>query len=127
MSELIREFFPYAPNSCLTCPGLIAAAFRLQSDYSIATEAASEENLTDNLNNPKKVDVRRNEIAKELSAFWTSAALSHEQTAPAIGEALWTRCEGPITVISPRGRIGKPVQKEVCGSQSPITMFFPLA
>lgn len=127
MSDLIREYFPTSPDKCSTCPGLLAAAIRLESDYSIAAAAASDKDLTDTFISPKQVDKRRIEIAKALSVFWTSAALSHEQIAPVIGEALWTLCEGPIQVNSPRGRFGKSVRKEVCGSQPPITMFFSLA
>ncbi len=127
MSDLVREFFPDAPQRCLNCPGLLAAAERLQSDFGLATAfAAGEDNPANPINDPPEADKRRSELAGALSQAFTQKAVSNQQMTSILGRDLWEQCPlGPLTAELPQARRKKPLQAVDCGSESSIKQFIP--
>lgn len=124
MSALVKEYFPDAPEKCLNCPGLLAAAKRLDADFGLATGFATSEENPDNPVGDTEHNVgRRAELTQALSKGLTDRAVHDISATSPIACDLVKDCEGPLetTSLFHKKRVG--ITR--CGSPSPQAKFIP--
>jgi hypothetical protein len=139
MSEQVRAYFPNAPNRCVDCPALEAAANRLEYYFSLATESSTS---NDNPANPlvSGEDYLASLLTDEEAAratiprFLTDLTVDENIAITAIAEQLYADCsDGALDKTEPRierrGFLQKPQRiiatTRACQSLSRIGAFIP--
>ncbi len=129
MSERVREYFPEVSEECVNCPGLMAAAYRMDVLFkAVGDDLNSDEILGPDMSNEvTNEDLSAN--SRQQSSIRVSNIIMHRTWITEIGTMMYQHCEnGPV--IAPTVEVGKflskKVNKEMCGSIHPVAAFIPL-
>ncbi len=134
-SELVSEYFPDAPEKCLECPGLVAAAGQLST-----WAALSSESVDVSLERGAMEDEEAAAIANVVGSAITHISIRSRQESSLIAKGLYESCEeGSVvqnsteevivrgTVLNGLAKVKVVTQAKNsyvgCGSSSPVAAF----
>ncbi len=130
MSDLVAQYFPDAPEQCQTCPGLEAAASRLDFYFSVMRETSTplenpENPLVSGENYLRSMTPDAQERLANRARHITDMTTEQFATITGIAEQLYTACEDGVSDDSE-------IQDKVitilrqCRSAAPVATFVPV-